>query len=253
MPRIGDAGDMENYQIPGSNFNFQGARLTRLGATEYTLVTVAVDVTGSTAGFSKELRDMLVAAVESCKKSPHSDNLLARTILFSTKFGRDGVSEIHGFKPLADIDPQVDYQDFSPAGMTPLFDAVYSAVGAMVEYGDRLTKNDYRTNGIVFVITDGNDNESTATAMMIRDKIAQVVQGEKLESLVTILIGINAANYRRQLDTFSQEAGLTHYIDMGDVTPQKLAKLEGFVSQSVSSQAQARGTGGPSQNIAATI
>ena len=88
---------------------------------------------------------------------------------------------------------------------------------------------------------------------MIRDKIAQVVQGEKLESLVTILIGINAANYRRQLDTFSQEAGLTHYIDMGDVTPQKLAKLEGFVSQSVSSQAQARGTGGPSQNIAATI
>ena len=44
-----------------------------------------------------------------------------------------------------------------------------------------------------------------------------------------------------------------HHIDVGDATPRKLAKLAAFVSQSISSQSQALGTGGPSQNIAATI
>lgn len=251
MPQIG--GEMAQFQIAGSNFTFQGARLTRLGATEYTLVTIAVDVTGSTSGFAKELRDMLIAAVESCKKSPRSDNLLVRAILFSTSFGRNGVSELHGFKLLSDIDPQVDYQAFSPQGNTPLFDAVYSAVGAMVEYGGELTKNDYLANGIVFVVTDGDDNRSLATPGMIRTKIKQAAQGEKLESLVTVLVGINAMLYQRELDAFCQDAGLTHYIDMGEVTPGKLAKLGGFISRSVSSQSQAIGTGGPSKNIAATI
>jgi hypothetical protein len=37
------------------------------------------------------------------------------------------------------------------------------------------------------------------------------------------------------------------------VTEGKLAKLAGYISQSVSSTSQALGTGGPSQNIAATI
>lgn len=252
MPRIGDAGDNEVYQIPGSNFTFQGARLTRLGATEYTLVTVAVDVTGSTQAFAKELRDMLVSAVESCKKSPRSDNLLVRVITFSTRFP-NGINELHGFRLLSEINAPTDYPHFNPDGFTPLFDAAYSAIGAIVEYGQELMKSDYLANGIAFLITDGQDNQSLTTPHMIRDRIAQVTTEERLESLVTVLVGVNAAQFRRELETFQKEACLTHYIDMGEVTPEKLAKLGGFISQSVSSQSQALGTGGPSQQIQATI
>ena len=251
MPKIADAGDMEVHQITGSNFTFQGARLAHLGATEYTLVTAMVDETGSTQGFANELRQALVSAVEACKKSPRSDNLLFRAATFSTKF-RDGVNELHGFKPLADIDPSA-YPQFKPDGMTPLFDAAYSAVGAMVEYGGELTKNDFLVNGIVFVVTDGADNHSTATPRMIRDQLRKVIQDEKLESLVTVLVGINAMEYQAELTAFQTEAELDQYIDVGEVTTGKLAKLADFVSQSVSSQSQAIGTGGPSQNIPANI
>ena len=134
MPKIGDAGGQEAYRIGGTNFTFQGARLDHLVATEYTLVTIAVDTTGSVLGFEKDLRKALITVVEACKKSPRSDNLLLRVIKFSTGLGRDGLEELHGFKLLSEIDPN-SYPEFVPDGATPLFDAAYSAVGAMVEYG----------------------------------------------------------------------------------------------------------------------
>ncbi len=245
-------GGMDTFSIGGSSLVFSATRIDNLGATEYTLVTVAVDVTGSTENFARELRDMLIAAVEACKKSPRSDYLLLRVILFSTSFAK-GVREVHGFRLLADINPQADYPQFDPDGRTPLFDAVYSAVGAMVEYGGELMSNDFLANGIVFIITDGADNESVATPGMIRAQISRMTQEEKLESLVTVLIGINAAQYHSELEAFRQEAGLNQYINTGQVTPGRLAKLAAFVSQSVGSQSQAIGTGGPSTQIKATI
>lgn len=249
MPRIGsDSSEMQTHQ--GSNFSFTGTRLDRLGATEYTLVTVAVDVTGSTQGFEDNLRLALVTAIKSCKKSPRSDNLLVRVIIFSS---RVGVSELHGFKPLSDIDPDKDYPKFQPDGMTPLYDAVHSAVGAMVAYGKQLTDADFLCNGIVFVITDGRDNQSTATPAMILDELGKIKRDELMESAHTVLVGINVQDCRAELEEFKGQAGLDQFIDVGDVTPGKLAKLAAFVSQSVSSQSQALGTGGPSQAIAPTI
>jgi len=250
MPRIGNDDGMQSHRISGSNFSFQGARIDSLGATEYTLVTIAVDVTGSTESFAADLHKMLITAVEACKKSPRSDNLLLRVITFSTAVG--GVAELHGFTPLAQIDPST-YPAFQPDGGTPLNDAAYSSIGAMVEYGEELMKSDFLVNGIGFIITDGDDNRSTTSPQMIKKLIEKATKGEKLESLVTVLIGINAGQYQRELDGFKTQAGLSQYIDMGDVTKGKLAKLAGFVSQSVSSQSQALGTGGPSQNIAPTI
>jgi uncharacterized protein YegL len=248
MPRIG----MEEHQIAGSNFSFSGARIDNLGATEYTLVTIAVDETGSVYGFEKDLREAILVAVDACKRSPRSDNLLLRVVTFSTSSGADGVREIHGFKPLVDISDS-DYPDLDPGGMTPLYDATFSSVGALVQYGQELMDNDFLANGIVFVITDGGDNASSTSPQMVRDEIEKVVRDEVLESLATVLIGINAVEYKRELEYFAQEAGLDQYIDVGDVTKAKLAKLANFISQSISSQSQALGTGGPSQKISATI
>ena len=117
------------HKIGKSGFSFKGARIARLGATEYTLVSIGVDETGSVNGFQDELRKMLEMALEACKKSPRSDNLLVRVIYFSTNYP-NGVCEVHGFKPLAEINP-ADYPDIHPGGWTPLCDAVFSSVGAM--------------------------------------------------------------------------------------------------------------------------
>jgi uncharacterized protein YegL len=242
---------METGSIGGvKGFQFSGVRIEHLGATEYTLVTIAIDVTGSTADFADELRKCLIAAVESCKRSPRSNNLLLRVILFSTSLAK-GIEEIHGFKPLAEIDPQ-NYPTLNPDGGTPLYDAMFSAIGATNAYSKKLMDQDFLTNGIVFVITDGDDNSSVATRAMIKKEIGRGTRGEEIESLISVLIGINASTCKTYLDTLAQEVGMK-YIDAGDATKGKLAKMAEFVSQSVSSQSQAVGTGGPSQNVSATI
>lgn len=239
-------------------FQFSGTRIEHLGATEYTLVTIAVDFTGSTQKFLDGLMKSTKTAVASCKKSPRSNNLLLRVIYFSSSFPGN-VNEIHGFKPLSEINPD-DYPAPRPYGNTPLFDATFSAVGATNAYAKKLMDQDFLANGIVFIITDGDENDSRLASMkMIREEIERAQVGEQIESLVGILIGINVdgENYsgekmRDKLEEFANGVGLK-FRDAKEATPQNLAKLAEFVSQSVSSQSQSLGTGGPSQNIAATI
>lgn len=251
MPRLINDENMEEHRVAGGNFTFSGARIERLGATEYTLVTIAVDETGSVAGFADELRDALVTAVDACKKSPRSDNILVRVVTFSSKY-HEGINELHGFKPLVEIDTS-SYPTFRPGGVTPLNDACYSALGAMNAYGKQLVDDDFGVNGIAFVITDGGENASVATMPMVREQAEKSVSGEVLESMISVLVGINASYFTDELDQFRNDAGMTSFIDAGDATPRKLAKLAEFVSQSVSSQSNALGTGGASQDISATI
>ena len=258
MPRLVND-SMEIGMVAGMQaFRFSSTKIDRLGATEYTLVTIAVDETGSVEAFADDLHKALVMAVEACKKSPRSNNLLVRVIKFSTSFP-NGVEEIHGFEPLSGIDPTKDYPSLKPGGATPLYDASFSAIGATIAYGEKLMQQDFLTNGIVFIITDGEEypyppsNPSTATPEMIKTEVRKAVGGEKIESLVTILIGINTARCATILSKFKDSAGIDQYVDIGEATKGKLAKLAEFVSQSTSSQSQAIGTGGPSQNIAPTI
>lgn len=251
MPRLMND-NMEQSTIEGlANFTFSGTRIDSLGATEYTLVTIAIDVTGSVYGLENDIRNSLIAIVNSCQKSPRANNLLLRVILFSSSLS-GGIEEIHGFKPLADIDTN-DYPKLNPSGQTPLFDATYSAIGSLVSYGRQLMDDDYLANAITFIVTDGMDNTSVIGKQQIKTIAEKAVTDESLESLISILIGLNTANCSQYLDDFRKEAGLTQYLDVGDATPAKLAKLADFVSQSISSQSQSLGTGGPSQAIALSI
>lgn len=248
MPRLDEG--MVQGKI-GKGFTFTGTRIEKLTSTLYTLADIQVDVTGSVEDFEDDLTKMLKAAVDGCRKCPTPENLLVRVSLFSNRFP-NGTSEIHGFKLLADIDT-AQYPALVAGGLTPLCDACYSGINAVTAYGKQLTDQDYNVNAITFVITDGFENASAMTPAMVKALKKKAVSGEELESFIGILIGINAVQYQRRLEAFKDEAGLDKYIDAHDVTPRGLAKLAEFVSQSVSSQSQALGTGGPSQSIAATI
>jgi hypothetical protein len=239
MPRLDK--DMKEGKINGlTAFRFSGVKIEKLKATEYTLVTIAVDVTGSVSGFEDDLRQALVTTIQACQKTPLSDNLLVRVLQFSTKVG---VEELHGFKPLAEINPETDYPAFAPDGLTPLYDAVFSAVGAINTYAQELAADGFLANGIVFIITDGDDNYSTATPQMIKQEIKKARQREDLQSLLTILIGINAQEYSQELKNFSQTAGLDRFIDVGDITAEKLAQITNFISRSIYGQSRALVTG----------
>lgn len=260
MPKLvqgsGDAG-MQTYQIGGSNFTFQATRIGNLGAPGYTLVTIVVDTTGSTTGFTEQLRKMLLTVIAACQRNARKEYLLVRVIVFSTSY-HNGHQELHGFTRVLEINVD-DYPTFSAAGATPLWDATFSGVGAMLEYAGDLVSKDFDVNGILFVITDGVEGDwtgkpvSTVRPPEIKAKLSKAVSGELLESMVSILIGINAAACRADLEAYRDEVGFDQYTDAGDATPESLAKLAAFVEYSISSQSQALGTGGPSQSIPATI
>lgn len=223
------------------NYQFSGARPEKLGATEYTLVTIVTDKTGSVTPFSAELLAMKRAVVEACQKSPRRDFLMLRNVEFSTTS-----EEVHGFAELRLVDPQ-QYVEPKCNGATALFDATYLAVAATNEYGRILADQDFGVNAVVFVITDGDDNASAFTPAQVAQEIGRGVQNEWLESLNVILIGVNAQQYRRKLEQFKRDGQLSQYVDIADASAEKLARLADFVSRSISSQSQSLGTGGPSQ------
>ena len=240
MPKL-LAADMNNGTIPGlRGYGFSAVRTDKLsafGASEYTLVTIAMDVSGSVVSFADLLTDSLKKAVAACRKSPRASNIMLRVITFGSN-----ITEIHGFKPLSEVDEAV-YDGIVKGGGTLLYDGCASALGAMTEYGRVLVKQDYGVNGILFIITDGEDNGSTYNAQTVRQKADEAVSGEVLESCLSVLVGINASYCDTYLQDFRTTANLTQYMDAGNATPGNLAKLAAFVSRSVSSQANQIGTG----------
>jgi len=75
--------------------------------------------------------------------------------------------------------------------------------------------------------------------------------GRVLESLITVLIGINVQDpeVSRALNDLKANGGFTQYVEAKDASPKTLARVAGFISKSISSQSQSIGSGAASQPI----
>ena len=161
------------------------------------------------------------------------------------------MSELHGFKLLENCD-LADYGgSLRSGGATALYDATENAVAATVNYGQQLAAGDYAANAILFVITDGEDNASKLSATAVRQALTRAVTSEALESVVSILLGVNVQNQAvsRYLRQFHADAGFSQYVELDKADAKTLARLAEFVSQSISAQSQALGTGGASRPL----
>jgi uncharacterized protein YegL len=241
---------LDQFALPTGTFGYSAISLDdeRIGATEYTLVTIAVDVSGSVHSYKTEMEEAIKEIVDSCNKSPRKDNLMIRIVTFD-----DDMQEMHGFKLLVDCNAS-DYTDcLTIGGCTALFDASNNAIEATNDYAKKLGENEFDANAIVVIITDGCDNRSNAaTPATIKKTLQASVQEESLESMLSILVGVGVSGYSgvaQALDDFKNEAGITQYVEIADANSSTLAKLAKFVSQSISAQSQALGTGGPSQAL----
>jgi len=248
MPVIGDQSSQPGtdiIKIPATGFTYSMTRIADLEASEYTLVHIASDVSGSVSNFKSEMENVLEEIASSCQKSPRADNLLMRHTMFGDK-----VNTNHDWKMLRYINP-ADYKNcLNISGSTALFDAAQEGLTVMGDMGEKLTQAKFACNGIIFFITDGCDNASHSTPVMVKDTINNIVVGEKMESLISILIGVGIAPYTKQaLDRFKNEAGLTHFIELKDASKNSLAKLAAFVSKSISSQSNALGSGSASRQL----
>lgn len=245
MPLFDDT-NMETHTIGGSRYGYSATRIDALGSAEYTLVMLAVDVSGSVAGFRAQIENVLKEVVKACRHSPRADNLMLRLVLFD-----HALSETHGFRPLIECDVTKYDGVVQIGGSTALFDASQNAVESVVRYGKDLRAQEYTANAIVVVITDGDDNASAMTTTTVKAAIDDAVKSEALESIRTILIGVNTSqgNVSSYLQNFKAKVGFDQYVDIGVADEKSLAKLAAFVSRSISSQSQSLGSGGPSQAI----
>lgn len=258
MPKFTEDAKLENFKV--GTFGFTAVNPEELGASGYTVVDLVLDRSGSTASFQQEMEAAVKAALKALKKHPRADNMLVRVSTFESS-----VEEVHGYKLLADIDPNSYDGILAPGGMTALSDAIISASEAAANYGKMLLESDYEANGIMLVITDGWNNAGVHNAELYHgqkgvnfdSQIAKVKQALKapltkecLESYISILIGVNIQEAKADLELYHKEAGFTQdLIPLGDAEPATIAKIGRFVSESVSSQSQALGTGGPSRAI----
>lgn len=233
-----------------TSFGYSATKLDELGASEYTLVTIVVDKSGSVGGFQSPMEACIKEAVKACKLSPRADNLMIRVVFFNGT-----LEEIHGYKLLQNCNPD-DYNGILQTyGGTALFDATKTSIDATVDYAKTLGDNDFGVNAIVIVITDGDDNSSTYSAAECQKSVQAAIQSEVLESIRTILIGVNTSNgwVKDYLKKFKDEANIDQYEDVATADSKTLAKLADFISKSISAQSQSLGTGGPSQQISLSI
>ena len=242
MPILTDK-NLSSRALPTSTYGYSGTRIGDLGASEYTLVTVAVDVSGSVSSFRTELEHCISEIVKACLGAPRAHNLMLRVVSFD-----DQVTEIHGFRPLTAIQPD-DYEGaLSIGGLTALYDASVNAVEAMTDYGRDLTDHGFAANGLLFVLTDGADNASTLTAERVAAAMSRAVTGEVLESLLSILVGVNlSTGTGSQLLDFSTRAGFDHYLGLDGADAATFARIAAFVQKSVVAQSVMLGTGSASR------
>lgn len=229
-----------------TGFHFSAVRVQNLGATEYTLFGLAADRSGSLQGFDADIEGCVRSVFESCQRSPRADNLMARYVTFN-----HALTEVHGFKQLADCHLASYAGTIRTGGGTALYDASVNVVDSMATYGKSLIAQDYMVNGIVVVLTDGIDESSTLRANAVKDALTRAMKSESLESLVSILVGINVQNPQvgDYLRRFKDETGFREYVELKDATPKTLARLAGFISKSVSSQSTSLGSKAPSQPL----
>lgn len=252
MPKL-MGNDDNNAHVSASNFKFSAIGIDKLDSDSYTIVQILVDESGSVDSFKSEIENAIKTVADACKKNPNVDKLLIRVATFGSQYS-DSINELHGFLPMSGIDSSKYVGAVNPSGCTPLYDAAMDSVDTVRAFGKQLVAQEFTVNAIVFVITDGAENAShKAKASDVKKSIHQVKLDEEMDSIRTILVGINDSGMGNYLNDVKNDCGFDEYIAVGDATPGKLAKLAQWVSNSISSTSQALGTGGPSKPVSLTF
>lgn len=241
MPVFDPNVPLQTRRLAGSTYGYSGTRLDALGSAEYTLVVIAADKSGSVASFRAEIERCLGEIVRACGKHPRADQVMLRVTAF-----HGGVEEICGFVPVPTLDPAAFVGCLKVGGSTALYDATSNAVASVTSYGDTLAGADFTVNGLVFVLTDGEDNVSASSAADVKQHIDEAVRSERLEGMRTVLVGVGVGGATSQaLMRFSAEAGFDDYVAIETADAASLERLARFASRSIALQSTALGAGTP--------
>ena len=221
-------------------FGFTATKEADLNAFEYTLIQIVVSVDHSTPFPLNAIERLIRAAVKASSPLNRRNNLMFRLLVSGAV-----PQEVHGFRLLPECD-HANYCGLDEAVTSAdLIDTTLNGIEALANYARFLTQRCYLANGILIVITDGMNNTSSCSLDEAKKALDQAVNGEDLESLTSLLVGIchgPCARFRSSmtLRQFKDCLGFTYYVELDDNN--YAALLADFVSTMVSSVCHALGS-----------
>jgi uncharacterized protein YegL len=139
-----------------------GTPVADLDASDATLVSVVLDMSGSMSPHKKAVIDAYNAMLSALSASKAAASILVSTWAFA-----DTVTLLRGFQPVGWQKP-LDRAEYAPDGCTALYDALLACMTGVVAYGQELYDNGVPSRRIVFVLSDGDDNASRARSLDVR-------------------------------------------------------------------------------------
>ena len=177
-----------------------------------------------------ELTNAYNAFIEEMKKSHYGDRILVCNIGFSSQ-----VDMLNPFQPINSI-PTMNFKTLN--GLTALYDAVKVGLENAIEYRKRLETTGILCKTLLFVITDGYDNESTTNPSEVKSIINNILKDEKnMFTFTTMMFGIGE---KSTFQKAQEDMGIQYLATIGN-SAAEIRKMIAFISSSVSSTASGQG------------
>lgn len=195
-----------------------GTPIGQLLEDDVTVVTMIVDKSSSMSPHRQAVIEGFNQMLRAIKGSKLEDSVIMSLWFFNQR------SElVFDNRPVADV-PDLDSNAYVPSGTTALFDTTLSGMTGNLAYVSDLRQNGVSARGIVVVISDGEDNESTASAAKVKT-VAEDMLAQEIFTLSFYAFGFNGKNVADQM-------GFPNLLETGDTDSELRRGLE-TVSKSI--------------------
>jgi len=242
---------LQSYLVPGGTFGYTAIPVTNLQSFKNCIALSLFDESGSTRSFKRLMEAAMNKITLFLRNSPEADKIIWGHYQFDTE-----LTEVMGLTPLREVPDDRFDGCWAGGGRTGLYHGECRMQEILRAYAAEQVAMRYVCNGILATLTDGlnyapaGDPGHDFTEAMVKEEFAKTVMCEDLESLVSILIGINPdKDVQKKLEAHAELVGYTRYLPVEKADEKTLSRIAGFLSQSIISQSQNVATGGPSQKI----
>ncbi|MFO0658585.1 MAG: vWA domain-containing protein [Polyangiaceae bacterium] len=226
-PMFADA--VLNLGVPAAMAGNYGVGLDEIDSEDVTLVTFVLDMSSSMAPFSSEVISAFNTEVQALRRAKSATSFLLSTTTFA-----DQPALLHGYLRIEQV-PPLDQRSYQPSGSTALYDAVLGVFGRMATYRQTLRDNGVRSRGIVIVLSDGGDNQSTHAAQTVKQASERLLREE---GTTLAYVGFGSSGSGAALKRIADEIGFPQVL-IAKLSAGEIRKALGQVSQSIVQTAKA--------------
>ena len=190
-------------------------------------VQFVVDVSSSVGGYISELNSGFNEFVAKMQTSHSADKIFVSVVVFNSS-----VETISGYQPITSMG-NIDFGKYV-GGTTALYGGVKTALESALNYRKGLENVGVNAKSLLFIITDGEDNEpSQGTASDVKAIIDELLTEERnFASFESILFGIGKEN-KDSFENAASSMGIKNVATIGN-TATEIRKMITFISSSVS-------------------